>query len=172
MPRKRINYVWNKWFVMIYIVHVCTHIPPQGSGYQCHMDLHLLQNGKEAKNNLSTGLWWLCFLSSQGKLQRDTQKVNVFLCFKNLDWLFLQPKSQRKTLIRCMTSNTHIVSIHVLNTPILLYHTIFKDTEKKTKLEPFALIFTVWFLSIIIFLFSLSCQLVNISTVSLNSGTF
>lgn len=130
MPRKRINYVWNKWFVMIYIVHVCTHIPPQGSGCQCHMDLHLLQNGKEAKNNLSTGLWWLCFLSSQGKLQRDTQKVNVFLCFKNLDWLFLQPKSQRKTLIRSMTSNTHIVSIHVLNAPILLYHTIFKDTEK------------------------------------------
>lgn len=27
---------------------------PQGSGYQSFMDLHLLQTGKEAKNNLST----------------------------------------------------------------------------------------------------------------------
>jgi len=74
---------------MVYIDHVCAHIPLQIFGYQCHIDFYLLQSGKEAKNNLSIGLWWLRFLPSQGKFQRDIQEEEVILYFKNLDWLFL-----------------------------------------------------------------------------------
>lgn len=51
--------------------------------------------------------------------------------------------------------------VSTFRTPVLLYHTILKDAIKKSSMESFALIVTVWFLSII-FILSHSCQLVNI----------
>lgn len=168
MPRKRINSVWNKWFIVVYIVPtgIWIHGPSPTANWEGSQE-----------QPFHWALMVIVPIEPKETAEWDSESECISMVQKSV-WIIFVIRISKKNPLKihdkqCSHSwpTWNGSCIHVLHTQIAVPYNVQRYC-KKMNMEPFVLTFTVWFLSIIILIFSLSCQSVDISWIPLTLEHF